>query len=40
MRHASPIRDEFDDEDEYMMTTGMVTNKIVFADQFDDTKPK
>ena len=32
MRHASPIRDEFDDEDEYMMTTGMVTNKILFAD--------
>ena len=35
MRHASPIRDEFDDEDEYMMTTGMVTNKSLF----DDAKP-
>ena len=31
MRHASPIRDEFDDEDEYMMTTGMVTNKILLV---------
>ena len=31
MRHASPIRDEFDDEDEYMMTTGLVTTKILFA---------
>ena len=40
MRHASPIRDEFDDEDEYMMTTGLVTNKILFANLFDDTKPK